>query len=74
MSGKTRLLIAQLAFGFVALFALLVIGVQIFGMGHINPDEILPWAYTAAVGLAGMLVCLFIRLGITLRQIEKKLD
>ena len=69
----SKLLIAQIICVIVAAFAMLVIGVQIFGWGHIRPEEILPWAYVALAGWVGMLVCLFIRLSVKFRRIEKKL-
>ena len=52
----------------VTVFALLVIGMQIFGLGKIDPDMLLLWAYTAEVGLVGMLICGVIRLCIKLRE------
>ena len=58
----SKLWIAQLVCAVVTVFALLVIGMQIFGLGHIDPDVILPWAYTAGAGMVGMLISGFIRL------------
>ena len=63
----SKLWIAQLVCGVVAVFALLVIGMHIYGLGHMDPDVILPWAYTAAVGMGGMLICGIIRLCVLLR-------
>lgn len=56
------LLIAQVVFALVLFVALLALGMQIFGTGHINADVILPWAYTAAAGWCGAWICLVIRL------------
>lgn len=70
----SKLLIAQIVFAVVALFAWLVIGMQIFGLGRIDPDAMLPWLYTAAVALGGMLVCAVARISIRFRKLEEKLD
>lgn len=64
----SKLWIAQLVCTVVTVFALLVIGMQIFGLGKIDPDVILPWAYTAEVGVVGMLICAFIRLCVKSRE------
>ena len=64
----SKLIIAHIVFAFITVLALLVIGMQIFGLGRIDPDVILPWAYTAGVGDVGMLICLVIRL----HRLEKK--
>ena len=64
----SKLWIAQLVCAVVAVFALLVIGMQIFGLGRIDPDVILPWAYTAGVGMVGMLISGFIRLCVLSRE------
>lgn len=60
--------IAQLICTAVAVFALLAIGMQLYGLNRIDPDAILPWAYTAAVGMGGMFVCGFIRLCVIFRE------
>lgn len=64
----SKLWIAQLVCTVVAVFALLVIGVQLYGLGRIDPDVILPWAYTAGVGMVGMLICGVIRLCVLSRE------
>ena len=62
-----KLLIAQVTFAFVLTVALFALGAEIF-VGHMNPDVLLPWAYVAAVGWFGALVCAVIRLKIWLEN------
>ena len=64
----SKLWIAQIAMAVVTLFALLVIGMHLFGWGRVDPDVILPWAYTAAASQCGMLICLFLRLFLKRRE------
>ena len=70
----SKLLIAQIVFTVIQVFAWLVVGMQIFGLGHIDPDAMLPWVYTAAVGLGGALVCHLARVSIRFRKLEEKLE
>ena len=64
----SKLWIAQLVCGAVTVFAWLVIGMHLYGLGRIDPDVILPWAYTAEVGVVGMLICAFARLCVKSRE------
>ena len=63
----SKLLIAQMGFALVLFVAVVAMGMEIFA-GHMNPDVILPWAYVAAVGWCGGLVCAILRLSILMRK------
>ena len=58
----SKLFIAQVLFALILAVALLAMGMQIFGLNRIDPDILLPWAYTAAVGWFGSLACPILRL------------
>lgn len=64
----SKLIVAHIVFALITIIAWLVIGMQIFGLGRINPDVLLPWAYTAGVGNTGLLICSIIRL----HRLEKR--
>ena len=63
----SKLLIAQMGFALVLFVAVVAMGMEIFA-GHMNPDVILPWAYVAAAGWCGGLVCAILRLNIWLKK------
>lgn len=70
----SRWLIAQLVFVMVLVVALLELGVEIIGPGHMNPDVILPWAYVAAASWVGATICLIVRVCVKMRGHGKESD